>query len=59
MHSFIINVLDLDNLAGLHQLSKKLMRDRDFHKKKAIKLNLRYHWSKYQNLRNIVNIEMK
>ena len=35
------------------------MRDRDFHKKKAIKFNSRYHWSKYQNLRNRVNIKMK
>ena len=38
---------------------KQLMRDRDFHKKKAIKFNSRYHWSKYQNLRNRVNIEIK
>ena len=38
---------------------KQLMRDRDFYKKKAIKFNPRYHWSKYQNLRNRVNLEMK
>jgi hypothetical protein len=37
---------------------KQLMDYRDFHKK-AIKFNSRYHWSKYQNLRNKVNIEMK
>ena len=37
---------------------KKLLRDRDFHKKKAIKFNSRYHWGKYQNLRNKVNIEI-
>ena len=38
---------------------KQLMRDTDFHKKKATKFNSRYHWSKYQNLRNRINIEMK
>jgi hypothetical protein len=37
---------------------KQLMRNRNFHKK-AIKFNSRYQWSKYQNLRNKVNIEMK
>jgi hypothetical protein len=33
MHHFVINELDLDNLAGLHAPAiKQLMRNRDSHK---------------------------
>ena len=38
---------------------KQIMRNRDFHKKRAIKYNSSYNWQKYKNLRNIVNREMK
>ena len=37
---------------------KQTMRNRDFHKKIAIKCNSRYHWLKYKNFRNRVNREM-
>ena len=38
---------------------KQTMRNRNFHKKRAIKCNSRYHWQKYKNWRNRVNREMK
>ena len=38
---------------------KKLMRSRDFHKKRAKRYNSRVHWDKYKSERNKVNIEMR
>ena len=38
---------------------EQTMRNIDFHKKRAIKCNSRYHWQKYKNLRNRVNGDMK
>ena len=38
---------------------KRLIRTRDYYKKKAIKLNSTIHWRKYQLLRNKVNIQLR
>ena len=38
---------------------KKLMRSRDFHKKRAKKYNSQIHWDKFKLERNKVNSEMK
>ena len=35
------------------------MQDRDYHHRKAIRLNSSFHWSKYRRLRNLVNREIK
>lgn len=35
------------------------MRNRGFHKKKAIRYASQYHWETYQAIRNKVNIEMR
>ena len=38
---------------------KKMMRDRDYHKKQFVKHNSEYHWRLYQIFRNKVNIEIR
>ena len=38
---------------------KELMRNRDYHKKQAIKHASQFHWEKFQTLRNKVNMEMR
>ena len=38
---------------------KKMMRDRDYHKKQFVKHNSEYHWRLYQTFRNKVNIEIR
>ncbi|CAB4022158.1 Hypothetical predicted protein, partial [Paramuricea clavata] len=38
---------------------KELMRERDFHKKKAVKNNSDMHWIKFRAIRNKVNSELK
>lgn len=38
---------------------KKLMRSRDFHKKRAKKYNSQIHWDKFKSKRNKVNSEIK
>ena len=38
---------------------KKLIRSRDFHKKRAKKYNSQVHWDKYKSERNKVNSELK
>ena len=35
------------------------MQDRDYHQRKAIRLNSSFHWTKYRRLRNLVNREIK
>ena len=35
------------------------MRNRDYHKKKAIRYNLSIHWDKYKSIRNRVNNQMR
>ena len=38
---------------------KCMMRNRDYHKKYAIKHDLRLHWEKFQLLHNKVNTEIR
>ena len=38
---------------------KQLMRNRDYHKKKAIRYNSSTHWDKYKSIRNRVNNQMR
>ena len=38
---------------------KQLMRNRDYHKKKAIRYNSSIHWDKYKSIRNRVNNQMR
>jgi hypothetical protein len=38
---------------------KRLMRNRDYHKKKAIRFISSIHWDKYKSLRNRVNKQMR
>ena len=38
---------------------KNEIRDRDYHKKKAIKHNSKYHWEMYKKSRNKVNINIR
>ncbi len=38
---------------------KKLIKSRDYHKKRAKKYNSQVHWVKYKSERNKVNSEMK
>ena len=38
---------------------KQLTRNRDYHKKKAIRFNSSTHWDKYKSLRNRVNKQMR
>ena len=35
------------------------MRERDYHQKQAHKTNSEYHWAKFQQLRNLVNKQIK
>ena len=35
------------------------IQDRDYHHRKAIRLNSSFHWTKYRRLRNLVNSEIK
>ena len=37
---------------------KEIMRNRDYHKKQAIKHASQFHWERFQTLRNKVNMEM-
>ena len=37
----------------------ELMKDRDFHHRKAVKTNSDHHWTRYRSLRNLVNREIK
>ena len=39
--------------------SKNAMRDRDFHRAKAIKTNSKYHWEMYKKKKNFLNKEVK
>ena len=36
----------------------ELMKDCDFHHRKAVKTNSDHHWTKYRSLRNLVNREI-
>ena len=38
---------------------KNAMRDRDYHHKKAIKTNLKYHWEMFKKIKNFVNKQVK
>ena len=38
---------------------KQLMRNRNYHKKKAIRYNSSTHWDKYKSIRNRVNNQMR
>ena len=38
---------------------KALMRNRDYHKKRAIKYASQTHWESFKKLRNEVNIQMR
>jgi len=38
---------------------KKLMKTRDYHKKKAVKTRSNVHWTNFRRLRNKVNIELR
>ena len=37
----------------------EMMRDRDYHHRKAIKSNYSFHWAQYRRLRNLANREIK
>jgi len=48
------------NLPWINQNIKKLMRDRGYHKKRAIKYNSEHHWKLYsREARNKVNIQLR
>ena len=37
----------------------ELMKDRDFHHRRAVKTNSVHHWARYRSLKNLVNREIK
>ena len=47
------------SIPWLNSNIKKMMRDRDYHKKQFVKHNSEYHWRIYQIFRNKVNIEIR
>ena len=47
------------SLPWITQKIKKLMRLRDFHKKRAVKYNSQIDWSKYKETRNKVHLELR
>ena len=47
------------SIPWLNSNIKKMMRDRDYHKKQYVKHNSEYHWRLYQIFRNKVNIEIR
>ena len=47
------------SIPWLNSNIKKMMRDRDYHKKQFVKHNSEYHWRLYQIFRNKVNIEIR
>lgn len=51
--------LKSNTIPWITPIIKQLIRARDYHKKKAIKCNSTIHWSKYQALRNRVNIQLR
>ena len=47
------------SIPWLNSNIKKMMRDRDYHKKQFVKHNSEYHWRIYQIFRNKFNIEIR
>ena len=46
-------------LPWLNDKISEVMKDRDFHHRKAVKTNSAFHWARYRKLRNRVNREVK
>ena len=46
-------------LPWLNDTISEVMKDRDFHHRKAVKTNSAFHWARYRKLRNRVNREVK
>ena len=48
-----------NSVPWINSCIKKLIKSRDFVKKRAKKYNSRIHWDKYKIERNAVNLELK